>query len=74
VKTLTDQAARLVNFHPRATTVSALRRLHSTGSYGRARGVERTTYRIRARLVETRHETDNDYHNVAFGGTYSGLC
>jgi hypothetical protein len=64
VKTLADPAARLVNFHPRPTTVSALRRLRSTSTYARARGVERRTYRIRARLVEARHEADEDYHLV----------
>jgi len=64
VKTLTDRAARLVNVHPRATTVSALLRLAPTNTYTRGRGVERTTYRIRARLVETKHEDDEDYHLV----------
>jgi hypothetical protein len=64
VKTLTDPAARLVNFHPRSMTVSALRHLRPTTNYGRPKGVERHTYRIRARLVETRHEADNDYHLV----------
>ena len=35
VKTLTDAAASLVNFHPRPTTVSALRRLTPTHTYTR---------------------------------------
>lgn len=64
VKTLTDPQARLVNFHPRAITVSALRRLRPTGFYSRGPGVERRTYRIRVRLVETKLELDEDYHLV----------
>lgn len=64
VKTLTDPEARLINFHPRATTVSALRRLAPTGLSSRGPGVERRTYRIRARLVEAKVEEDEDYHLV----------
>lgn len=64
VKTLSDPAARLVNFHPRGTTVSALRRLPPTGFSVRGPGVERTTYRLRARLVEMKLEDDEDYHLV----------
>jgi hypothetical protein len=41
VKTLTDRAARRINFRPRTTTVSTLRRLRSTGSSTRGYGVER---------------------------------
>jgi hypothetical protein len=64
VKTLTDSQARLVNFHPHATTVSALRRFRPTGSYRRGRGVERRTYRVKARLVEAKFENDQDIHLV----------
>jgi len=64
VKTLTDPAARRVNFHPRPTTVAALRRLRPTGYGARSPGVEMTSYRVRARLVETKLEEDDDYHLV----------
>jgi hypothetical protein len=64
VKTLTDPAARLINFHPRHTTVSALRRLAPTGLSVRGVGAERTTYTIRARLSEAKLEEDEDYHLV----------
>jgi len=64
VKTLTDPGARLVNFRPRPTTVSTLRRLRPTGTYARGKGVERRTYRVRARLVESRLEDDQDFHLV----------
>src|SRR5881227_491249 len=55
VKTLSDNRARLVNFHPRRASVAGLRRKPrpqvSEGS-PRLPGVEETTYRVRARLVE----------------------
>ena len=65
VKTLTDPGARLVNFHAKATAVSALRRLRPPATL-RARnpGVERRTYRVRARLVEFKIEEDSDVHLV----------
>jgi hypothetical protein len=64
VKTLSDPDARRVNFHPRTTSVSALRRLHRIYTGGRARPVELTTYRVRARLVATALEDDQDFHLV----------
>jgi hypothetical protein len=39
VKTLSDALARLVNFHPRKTTVSALGRLAPTGSFTRGQAL-----------------------------------
>jgi len=65
VKTLTDSAASLVNFHAKSTTVSALRRLRAPATLGsRNPGVERRTYRVRARLVEFKIEEDSDVHLV----------
>ena len=64
VKTLADPAARKINFHPRRTTVSKLRRLTPTHIYARGPGVERRTYRIRARLVDAKLEADEDFHLV----------
>jgi hypothetical protein len=64
VKTLTDRAASRINFYPRRTTVSALRRLRPTSTYTRGRGVERRTYRVRARLIEAKLEADQDFHLV----------
>jgi hypothetical protein len=67
VKTLSDGAARRVNFKPRATTVAKLRTIHSPGVGGgtaRIRGVETTTYRVRAQLVEMKQEDDRDIHLV----------
>jgi len=62
VKTLSDGLAHRVNFKPKATTVTKLRKLTPTGTYARGKGVERTTFRIHVRLVETKLEDDQDYH------------
>lgn len=65
-KTLTDQRAALVNLTPRTTTVDALRRrrvIRDSQGY-RARGVERTVYRVRARLIGFKTEDDGDVHLV----------
>jgi hypothetical protein len=67
VKTLTDRAARRINFTPKQTTVRALRRLPAPATvFGRSRirGVETTTYRIRATLVQMKLEEDSDIHLV----------
>ena len=47
--------------------MSALRRLRPTNVGPRAPGVERTTFRFRARLVEMKLEEDEDYHLVIAG-------
>ena len=65
VKTMADPAARLVDLRPRSTTVAALRRLHAPNELGaRARGVETTSYRVRARLLAFKLEEDGDIHLV----------
>lgn len=67
VKTLSDRRARLVDFDPSHATVDDLRR-KDRPSVGvdtpRLPGVERTTYRLRARLVEFVSEDDRDVHLV----------
>jgi hypothetical protein len=67
VKTLSDGATSRVNFRPKDTTVQTLRGLRSPGvgySTPRIRGVETTTYRLRAQLVEMKQEDDRDIHLV----------
>ncbi len=66
VKTLTDAGARSIHFGPRPTTIAALRRLHPPGELGTGRigPVEKTTYRVRARLVAFKLEEDSDIHLV----------
>jgi hypothetical protein len=64
VKTLSDRRAHLVSAEPRETTVAALRRLPAppklSAKTPRLPGAERTTYRVRARLVEMTLEKDGD--------------
>lgn len=72
VKTLADPDAHKVNFHPRLTTTSHLRRLKPTGLGARGVGPERTTYRIKARLVAAKHEDDGDFHLVVADPRHPG--
>src|SRR4051812_31431218 len=63
VKTLSDKRERLVNFRPKDTTVTRLRKKPSPGvgsSTPRIKGVETTTWRIRATLIEMKLEEDHD--------------
>ena len=67
VKTLSDKRERLVNFKPKDTTVNRLRKKPSPGvgaDTPRIKGVETTTWRIRASLVEMKLEDDHDIHLV----------
>jgi hypothetical protein len=67
VKTLTDPDAGAVKFTARTTSVLALRQLDVpkvTDATLRLPDVERTTYRVRARLVGYKREDDSDIHLV----------
>src|SRR5262245_9529807 len=66
VKTLADPAGRTLRLTPKGTTIRALRRKTVPGYLGlrRGRGVERTTFRVRAKLVEMKLEADSDIHLV----------
>ncbi len=67
VKTLSDSRVGRVNFRPRRTTVNALRAKPAPGvgtDTPRIRGVETTTYKLRARLIEFAAEDDRDIHLV----------
>jgi hypothetical protein len=67
VKTVTDPAARLIDMTPRRTTVGALRRLRFPArlhNVPRIRGVETTTYVVRAALIGTMLQGDHDIHLV----------
>jgi hypothetical protein len=72
VKTLTDSAARGLDLRPRPTTVWALTHLRTRPMlFGpRHPPVETTTYRITARLVESRAEADQDIHLIVAGLTH----
>lgn len=75
VKTLADPAGRRLTLSPRAATVRALRRKQVPGYLGLRRhfGVERTTFRVRAKLVEMKLEADSDIHLVLADPNRTGL-
>jgi hypothetical protein len=67
VKTLTDDGAGEVNLRPAETTIAALRELPPPATLpadARVDPVEKQVYRLRARLVSLKQETDNDFHLV----------
>lgn len=69
MKTLSDSLASRVSDRPRQSTIAALRQLHAPRRLNarspRQRGPERTTYRVKARLVEMTLEKDGDVILVA---------
>jgi hypothetical protein len=67
VKTLSDKRERLVNFKPKNSSVGRLGKKpapHVGSNTPRIKGVETTTYRVKARLVEMKLEDDHDIHLV----------
>lgn len=66
VKTLADPDATQIGSTVRTTTVDALTRLPVTIGIGGARGVgaERTRFRVHAKLVGIKTESDTDFHLV----------
>jgi hypothetical protein len=76
VKTLADPAGRRLTLSPKATTIRALRRATVPGYLGlrRGRGVERTTFRVHAKLVEMKLEDDSDIHLVIADPSRTGAA
>jgi hypothetical protein len=66
LKTLADPAGRALSLKPNPTTIRKLRRVHAPRLLGprRARGIERTTFRVTGRLVEMTLEEDLDINLV----------
>lgn len=67
VKTGTDDDRHRVNATPRDVSLSYLRSRPTPSSRpqtARVAPVERTTYRVHARLIEFKREADDDYHLV----------
>jgi hypothetical protein len=67
VKTLSDGRADEVKFKPKDTTIGALRSKPAPGvgeNTPRIKGVETTTYRVKAKLIEFAREDDRDIHLV----------
>ncbi len=76
VKTLTDKDAAAVKTKAKTTSVRTLRRLRPPPDLrhrGRIPGVETTTYRVRAVLVEMKIEDDGDVHLVIAQPGATGL-
>jgi hypothetical protein len=65
-KTLSDPFASKVKLTPRPETVNVLRHLTKVVGIGGQRGLgtERTTFRVKARLVGIKQESDSDFHLV----------
>jgi hypothetical protein len=65
-KTLSDPFASKVRLTPRPETVETLRHLPRVVGIGGQRGLgtERTTFRVKARLVGIKQEPDSDFHLV----------
>jgi hypothetical protein len=67
VKTLSDPRERLVNYKPKDTSVKKLRKNPAPDvgpNTPRIKGVEMTTYRVRAKLRLMKLEDDRDIHLV----------
>jgi hypothetical protein len=67
VKTLSDSRERLVNYKPKDTSVKKLRKKPAPAvgpNTPRIKGVETTTYRVRAKLRLMKLEDDRDIHLV----------
>jgi hypothetical protein len=68
LKTLSDPQRRLVNLHPRNTTIAAINALpmpHPTPTT-RNTAFERRTYRVKAQIVQFKLEDDSDIHLILF--------
>jgi hypothetical protein len=68
LKTLSDPQRRLVNLHPRNTSVAAINALPMPHPTPRKRttAYERRTYRVKAQIVSFKLEDDSDIHLVLF--------
>jgi hypothetical protein len=73
LKTLSDPQRRLVNLHPRNTSVAAINRLPRPYPTPRTRNTiyERHAWRVKAQIVQYKLEEDSDIHLILFwGGRY----
>src|SRR4029453_17368452 len=73
-KTLAPSAGGRLTLTPTATTIRVLRKKRALGYVGlrRGQGVERTTFRVRAKLVAMKLEDDSDIHLVIADPTRTG--
>lgn len=73
VKTLTDPAARQVNFTPKPSTVTQLMSLPAPPHLGVRNVTERSTVTVRVTLVAFKMEGDGDIHLVVGDPTSPGM-
>jgi hypothetical protein len=68
LKTLSDPQRRLVNLHPRNTSIAAINALPMPHPTPRTRntGFERRTYRVTAQIVSFKLEDDSDIHLILY--------
>jgi hypothetical protein len=66
LKTLSDPQRKLVNLHPRTTTIRAINRRRAPRTRRRD-AFERQVWRVNAQIVEYKAEADSDIHLVLFG-------
>jgi hypothetical protein len=64
VKTLTDPAAREVNFKPRPDSIARLVTLTPPAQLGARTKAEKVTASMRVRLIATKLEPDGDIHLI----------
>ena len=72
LKTLSDPQRKLVDLHPRTTTIPAINRRRAPRVLTRRRDAfERQVWRVNAQIVEYKAEADSDIHLVLYGqGSY----
>jgi hypothetical protein len=76
LKTLSDPQRKLVNLHPKNTTLAAINALpqpHPTPKT-RSTNFERQVWRITVQIVEFKAEGDSDIHLILFGGGAYGIA
>jgi hypothetical protein len=68
LKTLSDPQRRLVNLHPRNTSVAAINALPRPYPTPRTRNTlyERRTWRVKAQIVQFKLEDHSDIHLILF--------
>jgi hypothetical protein len=76
LKTLSDPQRKLVNLHPKNTTLAAIVALpqpHPTPKT-RSTAFERQVWRINVQIIEFKLEGDSDIHLVMFGDSAYGIA
>lgn len=70
VKTLTDSAARQINWKPKLATITDLAVLPPSNQLSRSQA-EKQTYRVKGTIVGAKIEADRDIHAILVDGPYT---